>query len=122
VLFELMVDLPVAGLKKNNRHQLEALIYNERSYALLKHSPLYKLLSKLSEEVHRFAIDFHRKTRKKKTIASPLDRIPGIGPKRKRMLLEHFKTMENLKNASEKELITLGLPKNVIQAMKEVIS
>ncbi len=122
VLFELMVDLPVAGLKKNSRHQLEALIYNDRSYALLKHSPLYKLLGKLSEEVHRFAIDFHRKTRKKKTIASPLDRIPGIGPKRKRMLLEHFETMDKLKNASDTELKSLGLPENVIKAMKEVIS
>lgn len=122
VLFELMIDLPVAGLKKNSSHQLEALIHNDRSYALLKHSPLYKLLGKLSEEVHRFAIDFHRKTRKKKTIASPLDRIPGIGPKRKRMLLEHFETMEKLKNASDIELKSLGLPKNVIKAMKEVIS
>ncbi|MFP4186636.1 MAG: excinuclease ABC subunit UvrC [Acholeplasmataceae bacterium] len=122
VLSELMVDLPVAGLKKNSVHQLEALIYQEKSYALLKHSPLYKLLGKLSEEVHRFAIAFHRKTRKKSTTASPLDRIPGIGPKRKRMLLEHFATMEELKKASEQELKDLGLPESVITAIKEATS
>ena len=78
VLNALELPLPVAGLKKNKRHQLESLIYNELEIPLIRQSELYKLLVKLSDEVHRFAIDFHRKTRAKQAVSSPLDQIKGI--------------------------------------------
>ena len=121
VLNALELPLPVAGLKKNKRHQLESLIYNELESPLIRQSELYKLLVKLSDEVHRFAIDFHRKTRAKQAVSSPLDQIKGIGPARKKMLLQHFKSIDDLRNASIEELKSLGLNDEIIKRMKEVI-
>lgn len=121
VLNALELPLPIAGLKKNKRHQLESLIYNELEIPLIRQSELYKLLVKLSDEVHRFAIDFHRKTRAKQAISSPLDQIKGIGPARKKMLLQHFKSIDDLRNASIEELKSLGLNDEIIKRMKEVI-
>jgi len=121
VLNALELPLPVAGLKKNKRHQLESLIYNELEIPLIRQSELYKLLVKLSDEVHRFAIDFHRKTRAKQAVSSPLDQIKGIGPARKKMLLQHFKSIDDLRNASIEELKSLGLNDEIIKRMKEVI-
>ena len=77
----LNLDVKLAGLKKNKKHQLEALIYLDMEYPLLKNSELYQLLLSVSEEVHRFAIAFHRKTRDKQSNQSFLDDIKGIGPK-----------------------------------------
>jgi excinuclease ABC subunit C len=121
VLESLALDIPIAGLKKNRRHQLESLIYLDEEIPLIRQSELYKLLVKLSDEVHRFAIDFHRKTRAKKAISSPLDHIKGIGPARKKMLLSHFKSIDDLRNASHEELKSLGLNDEIIKQMKEVI-
>ncbi|MFA6377202.1 MAG: excinuclease ABC subunit UvrC, partial [Acholeplasmataceae bacterium] len=115
VLNALELPLPVAGLKKNKRHQLESLIYNELEIPLIRQSELYKLLVKLSDEVHRFAIDFHRKTRAKQAVSSPLDQIKGIGPARKKMLLQHFKSIDDLRNASIEELKSLGLNDEIIK-------
>lgn len=121
VLSALEINIPIAGLKKNKRHQLESLIYLEEEIPLIRQSELYKLLVKLSEEVHRFAIDFHRKTRAKKAVSSPLDQIKGIGPARKKMLLNHFKSIDDLRNATIEELKSLGLTDAIIKQMKEVI-
>lgn len=122
VLSELSIELPVAGLKKNAKHVLEALVYRDQVIPLLKQSELYKFLLKLSEEVHRFAIDFHRKTRSKSAIQSTLDEIKGIGEKRKKALLSHFKDIESMKSASHEELKKLGLPDDVIARLKEGLS
>ncbi len=116
------LDIPVAGLQKNQRHQLEALVIGRETKPLVKHSQVYKLLGRLSEEVHRFAIDFHRKTRSKQTVRSPLDDIPGIGEARKKAILNRFKSLDELKNATTEELAELGIPVNVITNIKEVIS
>ena len=113
------IDIKIAGLKKNNKHTLEALVFEGQVIPLLKQSELYKFLSKLSEEVHRFAITFHRETRKKKSIASPLDDIKGIGEKRKKLLLSHFSSIEEMKNAPDEALHHLGIPLDVIKAIKE---
>ncbi|MBN2268164.1 MAG: excinuclease ABC subunit UvrC [Acholeplasmataceae bacterium] len=121
VLKALELNIPIAGLKKNKRHQLESLIYLEEEILLIRQSELYKLLVKISDEVHRFAIDFHRKTRAKKAVSSPLDQIKGIGPARKKMLLNHFKSIDDLRNASVEELKSLGLNDEIIKRMKEVI-
>lgn len=119
VLESLDMNILVGGLKKNKRHQLESLILPNQTIKLSKHDVMYKLLVKLSEEVHRFAITFHRQTRNKKTYASALDKIKGIGPKRKAMLIKAFGTFERIKKADEKQLKSLGIPDDVISSIKE---
>ncbi len=119
ILDSLGIDIKIAGLKKNNKHTLEALVFEGEIIPLLKQSELYKFLLKLSEEVHRFAITFHRETRKKKAILSPLDDIKGIGEKRKKLLLSHFTSIDEIKNATAEQLKGLGIPDEVIKAIKE---
>lgn len=118
-LKSLGLNLTVAGLKKDKKHTLEALIYGNESIPLLRQSELYKLLVKLSAEVHRFATEFHRSTRKKISLASPLDEIKGIGKKRKKALLSHFTSIEEIKNATDKELKALGISFNIITQLKK---
>lgn len=121
ILDQLNLKIKIAGLKKNSKHQLEALVYNDQVYPLLKNSEIYQLLLSISEEVHRFAIAFHIKTRDKRANQSFLDNIKGIGPKRKLKLLSHFKSIEEIKAASIETLRNLGLPDDVISALKEVV-
>lgn len=121
VLDSLNLDIPLAGLKKNQKHQLDSLVYQTEVITLSKQSYLYKFLGKLSEEVHRFAIDFHRSTRKKNYQKSFLDDIKGLGAKRKKLLLSHFKSIDAIKEASNEELKTLGIPSAVILTLKEVL-
>lgn len=121
ILDQLNLDIKIAGLKKNNKHQLEALVYQNQVLPLLRNSEVYQLLLKISEEVHRFAISFHRKTRDKTANNSILDQVKGIGPKRKLRLLSHFKSIDDIKNASDEALKNLGLTKDVIDQLREVI-
>ena len=118
VIGSLGLNILVAGLKKNKHHQLEALVFQNNVIPLLKSSNLYKLLLELSEEVHRFAITFHRSTRDKKAKQSYLDDIKGIGPKRKQLILKNFKSLEDIKKASFLELKAIGLPDDVIKDLK----
>ena len=111
----------VAGLKKNKYHKLEALVYKDDVIDLTKQPLLYKVLLQLSEEVHRFAIDFHRKTRSKQSKSSIFDHIEGIGEKRKTALLKAFKDLESIKNADDETLIKIGIPKHLIPKIKEAI-
>jgi excinuclease ABC subunit C len=120
VIDALNLNVMVAGLKKNSRHQLEALVFNNQVIPLLKHSELYKFLLELSEEVHRFAITFHRSTRQKIANKSYLDDIKGIGPKRKQMILKNYSSLEEIKKASFLALRALGLPEDAIKQLKEV--
>lgn len=122
VLSSLGLDIPIAGLKKNKKHILEALVIHNEVIPLLRQSEIYKFLLKLSEEVHRFAIDFHRKTRNKQAIKSPLDDIKGIGDKRKKLLLKHFKTMDDMKKASIEDYQALGIPLETAKKIKEVLT
>ncbi|PKK97049.1 MAG: excinuclease ABC subunit C [Tenericutes bacterium HGW-Tenericutes-3] len=121
ILNSLNLDIKVAGLKKNNKHKLEALVYQGNVMPLLKQGELYKFLLKLSEEVHRFAIDFHRSTRGKIASRSPLDQIKGVGEARKKALLGHFSSIDAIKNASDEELMSLGIPMSVIKEIREVL-
>ena len=82
-------------------------------------SELYKILFKISEEIHRFAITFHIKKRDKGTFKSPLDDIKGIGDIRKKKLLQHFGSILEIKNASVEELKKLGLDDKTIMNLKE---
>jgi len=122
VLDSLYLDVKVAGLKKNNKHQLESLIYEGNEIKLKDFKGIYRLLAQLSDEVHRYAISFHRQTRKKEASKSILDKVKGLGPKRQRSLLKKYNSIEAIKLASEEELKELGIPKNVILNLKEVLS
>lgn len=121
ILNELNLDIKIAGLKKNKKHQLEALVFNGEVYPLLKNSEVYQLLLSISEEVHRFAISFHRKTRDKTTQQSILDHIKGIGPKRKQTILSTFKSLDEIKDASDEKLKEIGLTDDIIEALREVV-
>ncbi|MDL2292687.1 excinuclease ABC subunit UvrC [Acholeplasma sp. OttesenSCG-928-E16] len=113
------LDIKIAGLKKNDRHKLEALVYNNEVVMLDTKSNIYKLLLKISEEIHRFAITFHIQKRDKKALKSPLDEIKGIGKKRKMALLMEFKSIDEIKNASVEKLKKLGFDEKTISNLKE---
>ncbi len=114
------LSLPIAGMVKNDKHQTSALIDEEGiSHFLEKRSPGFRLLERIQNEVHRFAITFHRQQRGKNMILSQLDGIPGIGPKRRQLLLRHFKSLDNIKKASPEELQQAGLPSNLAESLHE---
>lgn len=121
MLDSLFIDIKVAGLKKNQKHQLESLIYDDQEILLKEYPNIYKLLLKLSDEVHRYAISFHRQTRKKDSKKSILDEVKGLGERRQMLLLKNYNSIDEIKNATEAELRKLGIPLNVIKNLKEVL-
>ena len=104
VLRELNLSIPVCGLVKDDFHKTRGIIYNNQEIQLDKDSDEFKLIYRIQEEAHRFAISYHRSLRSKEMLKSELDDIKGIGNKRKTALLKHFKTIENIKKASVEEL------------------
>lgn len=105
---ELGLDIPVLGLVKNSKHKTsEVITENGDIIGLKQGTALFRLLSQLQDEVHRFAITFHRERRSKRQIASELDNIKGIGEKTKQLLLTHFKSVSGVKKASMDELIAV---------------
>ena len=110
ILSSLNIDIPVIGLKKDDKHKTDALInLNEEAIPLDRRSNLYVFLTKIQDEVHRFAITFHRSKQHDAIFASILDAIPSIGKATKDKLLMKFKSIERIKNASVDELKELGL-------------
>ena len=108
---ELGLDIAIAGLVKDGRHRTSELIVGKggESIGLKQNSALFKLMTQIQDEVHRFAITFHRDKRSKRQIASELDSIKGIGEKTKQTLLTHFKSVKRMKEATAEELIkTVG--------------
>ena len=106
---ELGLNIDIAGLAKDNRHRTNELLFGfpPRVVGLRHDSQLFHLLTQIQDEVHRFAITFHRDKRSKRQTASELDNIPGIGPKTKDLLLKHFKSLKRIREASENELIEI---------------
>lgn len=119
VINDLRLDVIVAGMKKNKKHELESLIFDNNEIKLEKNSNLYKFFLKINEEVHRFAITFHRQARFRETFKSPLDGIKGIGVKRKEKLINHFGTIEAIKEAEVEEIMKLGFSLKLAQKLKE---
>lgn len=117
---ELKMSIPVAGLQKNDRHQTQELLFGEPLDVidLPRRSEVFFLLHRIQEEVHRFAVTFHRQVRQKNAFSSKLDGIEGLGPKRKQALLKHFKSITKIKEASLDELRGLGLPEKVAQTLQ----
>lgn len=114
---ELGLDIPVAGLVKDERHRTSNLLMGnqEEMLKLPKNSQEFYLLQRIQDEVHRFAISFHHQVHRKNALKSVLDTIPGVGPKRKKQLLKTFGSVENMKKASVEELKKAGMPENVAE-------
>ncbi|MBF0844568.1 excinuclease ABC subunit C, partial [Streptococcus danieliae] len=114
---ELGLSIPIAGLKKNDRHQTQELLFGDplEVVELGRQSQEFFLLHRIQDEVHRFAISFHRQVRSKNSFSSKLDGIEGLGPKRKQALLKQFKSIPKIQAASLAELQALGIPQAVAQ-------
>ncbi|MGX9931343.1 excinuclease ABC subunit UvrC [Virgibacillus salarius] len=111
---ELGLDIPLCGLAKDDKHKTSELLYGVPPVVvpLDRKSQEFYLVQRVQEEVHRFAISFHRQLRGKNVFQSELDKIPGIGEKRRKLLLTHFKSITEIKKAEIKEFTKLGIPKN----------
>lgn len=104
VLEALGIAVPVAGLAKNDKHRTNELIFDDKVIGLKPQDSVFKFFTKMQDEVHRFAITFHRDKRSKKQVASELDDIKNIGETTKKTLLQHFKSVERIKKANFDEL------------------
>ena len=110
VMEELHLTIPIAGLAKDRKHRTSELLFGfpPQTIGLKQHSPLFKLLEQIQDEVHRFAITFHRDKRSKRQVASALDTIKGIGEKTKTALLKEFKSVKRIKEASLEEISAIA--------------
>lgn len=120
ILDSLAMNIPIIGLKKNDKHRLDAIITVDDEIKI-EDNKMYQFLFGLSEEVHRYAISFHRKTRQKIVEKSSLDEVKGLGPKRKNLLLKSFDSIDDIINASEEEFIKIGIPASLIKNIKEAL-
>lgn len=121
---ELKIDIPIAGLAKDNRHRTNEFLYGfpQKTIGVEMDSPLFKFLTRIQNEVHRYAITFHRDKRSKSQVKSELDEIKGIGPKTKQLLLKELKSVKRIKEANEEELANIigkAKAKIIIEAMKK---
>ncbi|MBE7120789.1 excinuclease ABC subunit C [Bacillus cereus] len=116
---ELGLYIPMAGLVKDEKHKTSHLIIGDppEPVMLARNSQEFYLLQRIQDEVHRFAITFHRQLHGKSVIQSALDDIPGIGDKRKKVLLKHFGSLKKMKEASISEFVEAGMPKNVAETI-----
>ena len=99
VLDELHLDIPVCGMVKDDNHNTRGLYYNNKEIGIDRNSEGFKLITRIQDEAHRFAIEYHRSLRSKAQVKSVLDEIPGVGPSRRKALMRRFKSIEEIKNA-----------------------
>ncbi|AEB30540.1 UvrABC system protein C [Carnobacterium sp. 17-4] len=118
---ELGLSIPVAGMVKDDKHRTSSLIFGEdlQKVTLKPTSQAFYLVQRIQDEVHRFAITFHRQLRGKNSLSSKLDRIEGVGPKTRTKILKHFKSVKNVKEASVEEINGLGIPLKTAVRIKE---
>ncbi|MCY7134083.1 excinuclease ABC subunit UvrC [Streptococcus gordonii] len=118
---QLGLDIPIAGLQKNDKHQTHELLFGDplQVVELSRNSQEFFLLQRIQDEVHRFAITFHRQLRSKNSFSSQLDGIEGLGPKRKQNLMKHFKSLTKIKEASVDQIVEVGVPRAVAEAVRE---
>ena len=115
---ELGLNIPIAGLAKDNRHRTSELLFGfpPQTIGIKQHTPLFRLLTQIQDEVHRFAIEYHRSLRSKLQVNSVLDDIEGIGPVRRKALMKHFLDIEKIRAAGVSELMEVeGITENVAQ-------
>lgn len=107
VLEELEIDIPVCGMVKDDNHRTRGLYYHNIELPIDTHSEGFKLITRIQDEAHRFAIEYHRSLRSKTQVKSVLDDIPGVGPARRKALMRHFKSLEEIRQASVEELMEI---------------
>ena len=118
VLKSLNIDIPVCGLVKDDKHQTRGIVYNNKELIINRGSNLMQLIRRIQDEVHRFAITYHRSVRDKRTLHSILDDIPNVGEKRRRALLMKFGSVDNIKKATIEELLdTQAIDKKSAQSI-----
>ncbi|SCY45757.1 Excinuclease ABC subunit C [Butyrivibrio hungatei] len=122
VLDELGINIPVCGMVKDDNHRTRGLYYNNVELPIDTRSEGFKLITRIQDEAHRFAIEYHRSLRSKAQVKSSLDDIPGIGPARRKSLMKHFRSIEDIRNATADEIAeTPGIPLNVAIKIKEFL-
>ena len=107
VLEELGIDIPVCGMVKDDNHRTRGLYYHNIELPIDTHSEGFKLITRIQDEAHRFAIEYHRSLRSKTQVKSVLDDIPGVGPARRKALMRHFKSLEEIRRATVEELMEI---------------
>ena len=107
VLEELGINIPVCGMVKDDNHRTRGLYYHNIELPIDTHSEGFKLITRIQDEAHRFAIEYHRSLRSKTQVKSVLDDLPGVGPARRKALMRHFKSLEEIRQASVEELMEI---------------
>ena len=107
VLEELGIDIPVCGMVKDDNHRTRGLYYHNIELPIDTHSEGFKLITRIQDEAHRFAIEYHRSLRSNTQVRSVLDDIPGVGPARRKALMRHFKSLEEIRQATVEELMEI---------------
>lgn len=121
VLKSLNLNIPVAGIQKDEHHKANVLYYNDQEIQISKNSQVYLLLANISQKVHDFAISFFRSVKAKGLFSSRLDGISGLGKARKEKLLKEFITIDAIKKASVDDIVNIGIPKDVaIEILKKL--
>ncbi len=116
VLGELKLNIPVCGMVKDDNHRTRGLYFNNQEIPIDKHSEGFKLITRVQDEAHRFAIEYHRSLRSKEQVHSVLDDIPGIGPARRKALMKAFMNLGDIKEATVEELAQIpNIPYNVAE-------
>lgn len=116
---QLGINIPVAGMVKNDKHKTADLMTeNDEKIGLNPKSEGFYLLQRIQDEVHRFAITFHRQVRSKNSLASRLEQIKGVGPKTRIKLMKEFGSLKNISNASVEDLMKIGINEKLAQAIK----
>ena len=118
VLDELGIPIPVCGMVKDDNHRTRGLYYNNIEIDIDTHSEGFKLITRIQDEAHRFAIEYHRSLRSKTQVKSVLDEIPGVGPARRKALMRHFKSIDEIKQADVAALIQVPeIPEHIAEAI-----
>ena len=107
VLEELGIDIPVCGMVKDDNHRTRGLYYHNIELPIDTHSEGFKLITRIQDEAHRFAIEYHRSLRSKTQVRSVLDDIPGVGPARRKALMRYFKSLEEIRQATVEDLMEI---------------
>jgi len=121
VIASLGLNMPVVGLKKGTKHSLSAMIYNDEELPLKPNSHLFSLLHSIQEEVHRYAIEFHRKARNKSAFESVLETIEGLGPKRIRKLHQHFSSIQEIGPQDIEKMVSIGIPVDLAKSIVDTL-
>ncbi|MCH5344579.1 MAG: excinuclease ABC subunit UvrC [Acetatifactor sp.] len=120
VLDELHIDIPVCGMVKDDNHRTRGLYFNNVELPIDTHSEGFKLITRIQDEAHRFAIEYHKSLRSKVQVKSVLDDIPGVGPARRKALMRHFKSLEEIRSATVEALMEIPeLNERTAQAIVE---